>query len=796
MAYGLNEEFERVSVYLAVTSKAFWQRVAHRMDPDEVALPMSKNVLKLCREVAHDHGWPTSETLIQRACLWMSEGKLPEVEVLAISEFLEIAPGPGWDPERVIVELVEPVRRHWQQQIAQKVVERYKNCAPFGSLLEEMAAHDRLGEAVADVEVRGTEVGEDTEELMERSPIGIHMPFGIAEVDSLLKGGPHLGTVVTLLGDSKSGKCHEKGQGILLFNGRIRKVENIKVGDKLMGPDGFPKRVLSTNQGRGELVTIRPDRGKSWRVNLDHILTIRLVKKNGGCPWDWRTVDVSVREWLTWPAHKRRNSYLFHAEPMEFGGVKTAPLLDPYFMGVYLGDGTTRQTTVSAGITTMDKEIVAELYKLATLLGLRIRIANKERTAPTYNIVGAVGSRKANVITAALRTYGLHRLGSGEKFIPDAYKLGSVETRLEILAGLMDTDGSLSRRAYDYISKSSRLAEDVAFVARSLGLSAYVKPCRKGCQTGAVGTYYRVTICGPTWKVPVRVERKKAPTTHHGGDRGRVAFTVEPSREDDYYGFTLDGDGRYCLDDFTVTHNSISLTFASAVAAMHGENVGYLALEGDDATHHARIMAAIVGVPINDLQIPSIRKDVLHVWKKMRAEGRVGRIIVNTFEPGSLTTTDVRAWFKAKEREKNIRIRFRVVDYGDLVAADGRVQQESKYSHGEAVWRMLVGMAQGEDGPEGKLPNWVYTASQAKRPEWKHGQPIPLLTRASTADSVHKYRLSDFFITLTPQPDMSASAGYLWYIDADRHYGQTGQVVGPVPHMRHMGRMADISHLG
>jgi hypothetical protein len=116
-------------------------------------------------------------------------------------------------------------------------------------------------------------------------------------------------------------------------------------------------------------------------------------------------------------------------------------------------------------------------------------------------------------------------------------------------------------------------------------------------------------------------------------------------------------------------------------------------------------MAAIVGVPIDDLQVPSIRKDVIHVWKKMRASGRVGRIIVNTFQPGSLGPEDVRAWFRAKEKEYAIRIRFRVVDYGDIVAATNKVQQESKYSHGEAVWRMFVSMAQGEEGPAGKEPN-------------------------------------------------------------------------------------------
>jgi hypothetical protein len=119
-----------------------------------------------------------------------------------------------------------------------------------------------------------------------------------------------------------------------------------------------------------------------------------------------------------------------------------------------------------------------------------------------------------------------------------------------------------------------------------------------------------------------------------------------------------------------------------------------------------------------------------------------------------------------------------------------RADQESGYSHGATVWKFLANMAQNEQNP-----NWVITPTQSKRPDWKPGQPISMLTRVHVADSVHKIRLSDFVITGTPQPDIQATAGFLWYIDADRFFGKTGVAVGPVPHFMRMGRMADISHL-
>jgi hypothetical protein len=131
------------------------------------------------------------------------------------------------------------------------------------------------------------------------------------------------------------------------------------------------------------------------------------------------------------------------------------------------------------------------------------------------------------------------------------------------------------------------------------------------------------------------------------------------------------------------------------------------------------------------------------------------------------------------------------MDYGDLIASSKREDRESEYGRGKTVWTALYNMAAREEAP-----NWVLTATQSKRPEARPGQVMPMLTRKDVADSVHKYRLSDFFLTATPQPDMKASDGYLWYIDADRYYGRTGTVLGPIPHFRHMSRMSDVSYLG
>ena len=152
---------------------------------------------------------------------------------------------------------------------------------------------------------------------------------------------------------------------------------------------------------------------------------------------------------------------------------------------------------------------------------------------------------------------GLRGQQGESKFIPDGYKRGSREQRLALLAGLLDSDGHLvhGRVTFEFVSKSWQLAADVAFVARSLGFAAtqHEKVLATGEYAG--NKYQRVYISGDVHLIPT-IARKRAPERKQKKDVLRTGFEVTPLGEGDYAGFTLDGDGRFLLGDFTVTHNS------------------------------------------------------------------------------------------------------------------------------------------------------------------------------------------------------------------------------------------------
>lgn len=360
------------------------------------------------------------------------------------------------------------------------------------------------------------------------------------------------------LGIASTG-CHAPGTLILMHDGSVRPVEDIAVGDVLMGPGSTPRHVLELHRGRDQMFEVRPLKGDPFVVNLGHILT--LVRTNEGhnkrgTNREGQLVDISIADWLAASDHFRHLHKLLRM-PVDFPERET-PDLDPYMLGVILGDGSIIR---NVSITTPDVEIVDALYKFAAGQSLRLRCEQlPDNAANTYFFVDDRDHH--NALIDQLRKLGLYGRTTGEKFLPDAYRLGSRDVRHAILAGLLDTDGHLvNGRCFEFVSKSSRLARDVVFVARSLGFLA------TSAEKEVRGNIYtRVHISGDLDLIPTRVLRKQAPPRKQKKNVLRCGFTVHPVGEGEYHGFTVDGDHRYLMGDFTLTHNSGKTIMLSAVA--------------------------------------------------------------------------------------------------------------------------------------------------------------------------------------------------------------------------------------
>ena len=263
--------------------------------------------------------------------------------------------------------------------------------------------------------------------------------------------------------------CHAPGTPILMFDGTIRPVESIAVGDELMGPDSRSRTVREVHSGRAPMVEVLPIKGDPFVVNDGHILTLVQTPEGNGHAYakpGGRWSDISVAEL------RRQSAYFRHLHKLYRVGVDFPPApeppLSPYLLGLLLGDGNLKPVV---SITTPDAEIVEVVYREAARLGAGIRpqqLAHNE--ANTYHFVTPRG--QPNPVIDRLRALGLLARRSADKSIPRAYKTGSRSTRAAILAGLLDTDGYMHCGGFEFSSASVRLAEDVAFLARSLGLRA------------------------------------------------------------------------------------------------------------------------------------------------------------------------------------------------------------------------------------------------------------------------------------------------------------------------------------
>ena len=309
---------------------------------------------------------------------------------------------------------------------------------------------------------------------------------------------------------------------------------------------------------------VHQTKGDSYVVNRSHILSLvktgtNLFKRGKSVLSKKGTiVDISISDYLDKSAGFKwvHKGYKVGVN-FSLNEENTLPV-DPYFLGLWLGDGTSEDQS----ITTADFEVASYLGSLAKRMGLRLSITPDEgNKSSRHSIVGERG--KGNELLNQLRKIGV----INNKHIPHPFITSSRNERLKLLAGLIDSDGYVNHGGYVFVNKNERLANNVLFLARSLGFASYIKSFRGRCQTGAIGTYFKVGISGDCSIVPVLISRKKVLPRKQIKNTLVTGIHLESLGEGDYYGFTLDGNRRFLLGDFTVTHNTtLAMTITQNMA--------------------------------------------------------------------------------------------------------------------------------------------------------------------------------------------------------------------------------------
>ena len=347
------------------------------------------------------------------------------------------------------------------------------------------------------------------------------------------------------------GKCLGKGTPILMYDGIIKNVEDIVLGDKIMGDDSNPRNVLSLARGREMMYKIHINKGEGYIVNESHILSLKYSSTVNKHTPKGTILDISVIDFLNLPKsyHGRGGVLVGYRVPIVFP--EKIQEIDPYLVGYWLGDGHSYSTQITTQESRVIKYIV-DCFKTKHK-ELYLKYKGKQYDYAINSIDG-----KKNILMNFLKNNNMLK----NKHIPLHYKCNSRKNQLSLLAGIIDSDGYYCENCYVIAQKNEKLLDDIVFLAKSLGFAAYKRKIYKTC-TNAIGgpkkgLYFTTSICGSGLEeIPVLCLRKKGKVRKQIKDVLNYRIRLEPIGVDDYYGFEIDGNHRFVLGDFTVTHNTV-----------------------------------------------------------------------------------------------------------------------------------------------------------------------------------------------------------------------------------------------
>ena len=346
-----------------------------------------------------------------------------------------------------------------------------------------------------------------------------------------------------------SGKCLGKGTKVLMFDGSVKKVEDIQQREQLMGDDSTPRTVLSLTQGQEELFKVIPVKGDSFVVNKSHILSTKVTRRYKTEPVERPILNLSVSDYVQL-SKKKQNLLKLWRTGVEFEEQETT--ISPYFLGLWLGDGNSH----NVGVTKGDQAVIDAVHEEADKWGLQVNVNKNNHKSCGCHTITTGSKNGGHLRNPLLNEFNRLKL-INNKHIPQHYLINSKAKRLELLAGLIDSDGWVSNSYVSYSTIRKPLAEQVAYLCRSLGLAAYVKEHNKFVKyLGRRYKSFSVSISGDLSVIPTRIPRKQSKPRQQIKSVMVTGFKIEPIGVGDYYGFELDKNHLYLLGDFTITHNS------------------------------------------------------------------------------------------------------------------------------------------------------------------------------------------------------------------------------------------------
>jgi DNA-directed RNA polymerase beta subunit len=486
-------------------------------------------------------------------------------------------------------------------------------------------------------------------------------------------------------------ECFDPNTPILMWNGTIKKAEDIVVGDYLIDDNGNSVKVKSTCSGYKGMYEIIPEKNNfmSYTVTDNHILTLQVREHKQSrthrgkreLMWfdknelrfrykdfdnnddlelfkstisDDNVIDVTIEKYLSLPKYVQKNLYLFKTDGINWEHKDV--LLDPYILGMWLGDG----LSCGFGFATADKELLDKWVDWGKDNDATIKHHNKYK----YGISSTINNTQTGIncnkteqapLKKLLKKYNL----VNNKHIPLDYLVNDRQTRLSVLAGLVDTDGNVRANGHEIRicqgEKNYRIIYDAECLARSLGFSCHMND---GICTYTVNgekrqkPYKELTITGSKlFEIPTVLPRKNLNKFDNPTSVKRCSSFLQSSFElvrkdvQPYVGWQLEGNGRFLLGDMSVSHNtpegaSVGLVKNMAMTAniticSNSTNVRQVIIEDlgvipfGDGSYDVKMFASHTRVMVNG-DIVGVHNEPNVLYRKLKTLKQKGCINIYT----------------------------------------------------------------------------------------------------------------------------------------------------------------------
>lgn len=396
-----------------------------------------------------------------------------------------------------------------------------------------------------------------------------------------------------------TGKASRNSAKVVTPSG-FKTMGEIKVGDIVISGTGHKSKVLGVfPQGKRPVYRVHMDDGSFTEVSDNHLWTCqtRDDRKSGN---KYRTITtLDMLKNVKVEKGKRCNYSIDYVPRFDFEGNNDLPI-HPYALGALLGDGGLTEGNIR--FTTND---IPVMDRLVSLLPGNYRYRHTDRYSYSLLSDEWIGNKK--VLRHYLEKLDLFGKKSIEKHIPECYLYSTYENRLELLRGLLDTDGYAEKTGIEYTTSSPQLAQDVRDLVHSLGGYCSVKEREVGYKKDGVfhkcnNSFRMVIQFSADMPSPFWLERKKEVYKPKRTIWKRYIENIEYVGEEETTCIYIDDPSHlYITDDYIITHNTtIEKYFAAWVIGRHIGDYSLFYSHSDDITR--MFYDGVVDITTNDVE--------------------------------------------------------------------------------------------------------------------------------------------------------------------------------------------------